>query len=97
MIADDFVSFDAPGYAKLAFSLAVQPHGDEQSVLTIEARTATTDRPTRAYFRHYWRIIGPGAGLIARRLIAAIKAGAEERELVRLEADWVDEFGPADA
>jgi hypothetical protein len=95
--ADDFVSFDEPGYGKLAFSLAAQPHGNEQSVLTIEARIATTDRAAHTHFRRYWRIIGPGARLIARRLIAAVRADAEDRYLGRLEADWVDEFGPADA
>lgn len=79
--AAEFVPFAEPGYAKLAISLAVRPAGTG-TILRYEARTATTDEAARRTFRRYWRLIGPGVGLVMRRALHRIKAEAERRALV---------------
>jgi len=78
---EEFVPFAEPGYAKLAISLAVRPAGTG-TILRYEARTATTDEATRRTFRRYWRVIGPGVGLVMRRALHRIKAESERRALV---------------
>ncbi len=72
--AATFASFDDPGFAKIAFSLGVQPYGANSSILTMETRVALTDPASRRRFRRYWRIVGPFVRLIdqmALRLVAA--------------------------
>lgn len=78
--ADRFISFDEPGYAKLAVSFRVQPMGDGQSLLRYEARTGTTDESARTRFRRYWRIIRPGVAVVMRRALGRIRDEAERRQ-----------------
>ncbi len=79
--ADEFIGFQEPGYAKLAMSLAVRPAG-AGSIMTYEARTATTDDAARRKFRLYWRLIAPGVALVMRRVLRRMKARAEQHALV---------------
>jgi hypothetical protein len=78
VLAEDFIPFRDPGYAKLAISLAVRPAGDG-SILRYEARTATTDEAARRTFRRYWRLIVLGVALVMRRVVDRIKTAAEEK------------------
>jgi hypothetical protein len=71
--ADAFPGFGQPGFAKIAFSLRVDPHGSKSSIVTLETRVALTDSEGRRKFGRYWRIVGPFVALIDRmalRLIA---------------------------
>jgi hypothetical protein len=76
--ADEFVAFHEPGYAKLAISLSVRALG-YRTLIHYEARTATTDLVARRKFLRYWKLVGPGAGLVMRRALRRIKAEAESR------------------
>ncbi|QFU82564.1 hypothetical protein [Natronorubrum aibiense] len=76
---DDFATFDDPGYAKLAVSLSVRPYGEHRTLLTYEARTATTDDESRRQFERYWRVIGPFAGYLMQRALDRIRTDAEDR------------------
>jgi len=70
----DFVSFDRPGFAKIAFSLMVQPYGASSSILTMETRVVLTDPGSLRRFARYWRLVEPSVRLIDRmtlRLLAA--------------------------
>jgi hypothetical protein len=81
--AEDFASFNEPGYAKLALSLSLWPtYGATK--LRYEARTATTDLTARAHFRRYWRLIHLGVGIVMRRALGRIKAEAERRTASQL-------------
>jgi hypothetical protein len=80
---EEFAPFDRPGFGKVAFNLRVQPYGRGKSLLTSETRTATTDPTSRAQFRRYWCVVGPGADFIMRRLLAALKVDAERRHASR--------------
>ncbi|WP_458187726.1 hypothetical protein [Haladaptatus sp. NG-WS-4] len=78
--AADFRAFDRPGYAKLAISFSVRPYGANRSLVTYEARTATTDETARTRFRRYWTLIGPFAGYLMGRALARVEATAEGRK-----------------
>lgn len=65
--ADEFATFDLPGYAKLALSVRAEPYGLGATILTLETRVALTDPFSRRRFARYWRVIGP-LGLLVRRL-----------------------------
>ncbi|WP_225316359.1 MULTISPECIES: hypothetical protein [Haloferax] len=75
---DEFVSFDRPGYAKLAIGFSVRPYGTDRTLLSYEARTATTDPEARRRFRLYWSLIGPFAGVLMQQALAHIKNEAEQ-------------------
>ena len=70
---EEFISFDEPGFAEIAASLRIDPHGNDSSILTTETRVAITDDESRRRFRRYWLLIGPFSFLIRRmalRLLA---------------------------
>lgn len=77
--AESFRAFDRPGYAKIAAGISVRPYGSGRSLVTYEARTATTDEDSRRRFRRYWRVIGPFAGYLMARALDRIAADAEAR------------------
>jgi len=79
---DEFADFDEPGYAKLAIGISVRPYGARRSLLTYEARTATTDDRARRNFRRYWRLVGPFAGYLMSTALdrSAAEAAKQERE-----------------
>jgi hypothetical protein len=71
-----FADFAAPGYAKAAFSLTVEPRGGG-SLVSTETRVTTTSADARRAFGRYWRLILPGSALIRRSWLAAIRRRAE--------------------
>jgi hypothetical protein len=75
--AQDFPGFDEPGWAKIAANLVVHAYGTHRSLLSYEARTACTDTETTRKFARYWTVVSPGAGLVLRTALRAIKATAE--------------------
>ncbi|WP_170972431.1 hypothetical protein [Natronorubrum halophilum] len=77
--AAEFATFDEPGYAKLAIGLSVRPYGQGRTLLSYEARTATTDDRARRNFRRYWRVIGPFAGYLMSRALERIESDAEAK------------------
>lgn len=69
-----FVSFDSPGFAKIATSLRVDPYGKRSSILTMETRVAATDDASRRRFQRYWLLVGPFSDLIRRTTIRRLAA-----------------------
>lgn len=74
MTPQRFVSFDRPGFAKIATSLRVDPYGSRFSILTMETRVAVTDDASRLRFRRYWLLVGPFSALIRRTTIRRLAA-----------------------
>ena len=68
-----------PGYAKIAWTLRVDPITAAESVARTETRVLTTDAAARAKFRWYWSFASPGVVLIRRVLLRLVKADAERR------------------
>jgi len=66
-----------PGTAKAAWGFAVSPRADGGTELRTEIRVLCADTASRRRFRVYWLLIRPGAGLIRREMLAAVRDAAE--------------------
>jgi putative NADPH-quinone reductase len=82
--AEQFARFHEPGYAKIAFTLRVDPLDAASSKAQTETRVQTTDVASRAKFRRYWAFLSPGMEVIRIVLLAQLKAEAERRA----DASW---------
>lgn len=80
--ATAFTDFDEPGWGKIGASISVRPYGRDRSLLTFEARTATTDPESRRRFRRYWLLIGPFAGFVMGRALDRIATDAETADAI---------------
>lgn len=74
-----FQSFDTPGYVKILFTIEARPVTAESCLAVTETRVVVTDPVSRKRFRRYWTLVLPGVRTIRRRLLGAVKAGAERR------------------
>ena len=75
----DFAAFREPGYAKIAWTLAVEPLRADQSVFRTETRVLTTDPASRRRFRRYWSIFSPGIKVIRWEAVRLVRSAAERR------------------
>jgi hypothetical protein len=73
---DDFVAFDAPGFAKAVMNFEARAV-DGGTLLTTETRILGTDEVARRRFLRYWRVVMPGSALIRRAWLRAIRRRAE--------------------
>jgi hypothetical protein len=69
---EQFLSFQEPGYAKVAFNFRIL-----DGKLSTETRIAATDAQARRRFGLYWLLIRPGSGLIRREWLRAIDRRAQ--------------------
>ena len=76
---DAFADFAEPGYAKIIWTLEVEPLGPTTSRFRTETRVSTTDPRSRRLFRRYWAVLSPGILLIRRESLKLVKADAERR------------------
>ncbi len=76
---DAFLDFAEPDYAKIVWTLEVEPLGPAKSRFLTETRVCTTDPRARRLFRRYWAVFSPGILLIRRVSIQLVKAEAERR------------------
>ena len=83
---EDFAAFDQPGYAKIAFTLRVDPDGAQRSIARTETRVQTTDTASRMKFRRYFALLSPGIELLRLVLLQQVKSEAESRRLVAAQA-----------
>ena len=74
---EDFLAFDAPGWAKAAMNFSVADAGAGRTRLSTETRIVVTDARARLRFAPYWLIVRPGSGLIRRMWLRAVKKRAE--------------------
>ncbi len=77
--AEEFVAFNAPGFAKAAINFQISESGGATR-LTTETRVVCTDDAARKNFSRYWRLIYPGSALIRVVWLRAIKQRAERAE-----------------
>jgi hypothetical protein len=75
----EFAAFDAPGYAKIVWTLGARDDGAGASIAHTETRVLTTDPAARSRFRRYWALVSPGVVLIRRQSLRIVKADAERR------------------
>ena len=79
---EEFAAFNEPGYAKIVWTLAVDPVDAPTSVFRTETRVLTTDRDSRARFRRYWSVFSPGILLIRYETLRLVKQDAERRGML---------------
>lgn len=75
--ADAFRDFDEPGYAKIAAGFSIRAYGTDRTLLSYEARTATTDEAARRSFLRYWRLVHRVVGVVMRAAVRTVKEAAE--------------------
>jgi hypothetical protein len=83
--AAEFATFDRPGYAKLVIGVSVRPYGTDRTLVTYEARTATTDGASRRRFRRYWTLVGPFAGYLMGRVLETARTEVERGRRIPVE------------
>jgi hypothetical protein len=79
---EEFEAFCEPGYAKIAFTLRVDPNGDGSTLVQTETRVRVTDARSRARFRAYWALVSPGIEIVRIALLHQIKSTAESPAVV---------------
>ena len=72
----EFLDFDEPGCAKVAFDFRAAP-APRGARLSTETRIAATDLAARRTFGRYWRVIYPGSAAIRISLLRAVRRRAE--------------------
>lgn len=78
LVADDFVGFSRPGYAKVAWNFKLQANSPaESTVLSTETRIKCFGRAALWKFRLYWGLVGPFSGLMRKAILEQVKTAAE--------------------
>jgi hypothetical protein len=77
--ADEFRSFDEPGFAKTVYSLSVRRLEPNRTLLSGLMRTATTDEHARRWFQRYWTFgVGSGAHILVAAVLDSARRAAED-------------------
>jgi hypothetical protein len=76
---EQFASFDQPGYVKIAWALAAEPLGPNESLLVTRTRAVATDPQARRRFRRYWAPMSAGIILIRYAGLPRMRKEAERR------------------
>lgn len=76
---EEFTAFDDPGYAKIAWTMAVEPTGPHSSIFRTETRVVTTDPESRRRFRRYWSVVSPGVVMIRYEMLRLVRREASRR------------------
>lgn len=75
---EQFVSFNEPGYVKVAVNFRFNRITDKETMLTTETRNNGITRKDNRTFGYYWRIIYPGSAIIRRVWLDTVKKKAHE-------------------
>ena len=75
--AEEFASFDLPGYAKAVWNFSLVEESAELTRLATETRVRCMDDASRWRFRLYWALIAPFSGLIRREALRTIRRSSE--------------------
>jgi hypothetical protein len=81
--AGEFAAFREPGYARIAWTIEVEPAGPSSSVFSTETRVVTTDPASRERFRRYWAFLSSGILIIRHEILRLVRAEAERRSARR--------------
>ena len=68
-----FAAFAEPGYAKVAWTVSVEPRGEAAARVIFELRVGTTDDASWRRFRRYFALIGPFSHFMRRHLLAMLR------------------------
>ncbi len=74
---EGFATFDEEGWGRIAANFTLLPYGTKRTLVTYEARTATSDPDSAAKFGRYWAVVRPFVGHIMRAALRELRKGAE--------------------
>lgn len=74
---EEFISFNTPGYVKVAVNFRFITANNEETLLTTETRVQGIVACDSSVFGRYWRIIYPGSAIIRRVWLDTIKKRAQ--------------------
>lgn len=80
----EFVSFEEPGWGKLAWAIVVEPYMDG-STISLELRTTATDDQSWKKLKHYYRFIGLGSRPIRHSLMKHYETGLGKMKLPNID------------
>jgi hypothetical protein len=72
-----YISFNEPGYVKVAMNFRFFSTDNKKTILTTETRVNGITHNDSRVFGYYWRIIYPGSAIIRRVWLNTIKKKAE--------------------
>lgn len=75
--ADEFVTFDEPGWAKAVWGFSLEDEPGGAVGVTTETRVLCTDPGSRRAFLRYWRVIRPFSELIRREALRIVRRSAQ--------------------
>jgi len=75
---EQFLSFNEPGYVKVAVNFRFINTDNKRTLLTTETRVNGITKHDSYVFGHYWRVIYPGSAIIRRVWLDTIKKKAEQ-------------------
>jgi len=78
MTPEQFAAFDERGWGKIAANFSLRPYGETRTLISYEARTATTDGESAQRFARYWMLIRPFVGHVERAALATVQRDAEQ-------------------
>ncbi|GHF74032.1 hypothetical protein FHX82_002078 [Amycolatopsis bartoniae] len=67
--AQEFPTFSRPRRGTIAIAFVHRPYGEEQTLVTFEARATTTDAVAYRWADWYWHTIKPTARLVIREVL----------------------------
>lgn len=70
--AGEFAGFEEPGFAKIAWSIAVSAERSG-SLVQLETRVQTTDAQSRRRFGRYWLVMSPFIKLVRSLILVQLK------------------------
>jgi hypothetical protein len=79
LTADDFVGFNRPGFAKVAWNFKLRADAQEKTVLSTETRVKCYGQAALWKFGVYWTLIWPFSGVIRKAILNRVKTEAESR------------------
>jgi hypothetical protein len=74
---EQFISFNEPGYVKVAVNIRFISTNNKITILTTETRNNGITLKDNRVFGYYWRIIYPGSAIIRRVWLDTIKKKAQ--------------------
>lgn len=80
---EEFSAFDEPGWGRIAANFSLRPYGEPRTLVSYEARTATSDAEAARKFSRYWSPVRPFVGHIMRAALDTLRRDAERRAAVQ--------------
>jgi len=79
MTPEGFAGFTEAGWGRIAAGFSLRPYGSSRTLVTYEARTATTDAVSGRRFARYWWLVRPFVRVVMQATLRTIREDAGSR------------------